>query len=60
MRTTRTKRRPLWIGTLSADEMFDQWLRLLDAREEVERGDEEPFLFTLKHWAGREGSLAIC
>ncbi len=41
------------------DELFDQWSRLMDAREEVERGGREPFLFRLDKWGGREGNFDI-
>lgn len=39
--------------------MFDQWSRLLDAREELERGHRAPLDFTLDSQRGRDATLLL-
>ena len=43
----------------SEDVLFDQWSRLLDAREELERGQRQPITYTLDRQDGRDAVLLL-
>lgn len=46
-------------GQLSDEVLFDQWSRLLDAREELERGQREPLTFSLDTQHGRDAVVVL-
>jgi serine/threonine protein kinase/predicted ATPase len=43
----------------TVDALFDLWSRLLDAREEIERGNRAGYAFRLERWDGRQGEFDI-